>query len=240
MKAKEATQTVAPKSIAAKTKAVAKKLPPKKTKQGAGTVKKAMSKPGSSKVVKTTAVKAKVSKSHGTVNVKSRASNQAVVPSKGTGGDLRQAELPVKFKNRLLALDSKCQDSRAYENIIRDLDCNAKIKRVLLSIVKAVTTIGGKVVKIGKIVFDFALKIWKEMHHHFPNLSVAILIGLILQVVVFSIPYIGFILVPLLQPLFLVTMVSVGVALDVIDKVKPFLFSYFNINGDSDGTWRTR
>ena len=136
-------------------------------------------------------------------------------------------ELSIDFKNRLFKLDSKCQDSRTYENLIRDLNCGAKIKRVLLSLVKASKEVGGKIVRIGKIAFDFSLKILDKVLHQFPNLSTAIILALILQGLVYMIPFIGFILGPLLQPLILVAMVSVGVAMDVFATIRPLAIKHF-------------
>lgn len=213
MKAKETTKTTVRKTVAAKPKVASKKASAEKTKQVRKTVKRTASKAASSKVTKNKTIEAESS------NMRSEIIDNA------------QEQLTPRFKNRLFKLNSECKDSSEYEKVIRNLDCDAKIKSTLMALIKKTKEVGGKVLQIGKIAFEFALKILNKVRCHFPNFSIAIVIALILMVLISSIPFIGWAIGAVLNPLILVVLAITGVARDVIamnvDKIRQPTARYF-------------
>ncbi len=140
-----------------------------------------------------------------------------------------QNKLTREERERLEALDAECGNSGEYENAIDNLDCSAKIKRVLRELSAKTVEIGGKTVRIGRIVLDFAFKTVVEVYRRFPHVSCAILLLLILKAVLACIPFIGWILAPLLEPLFLVVFVGVGLVKDVCNMVAPMAARHYNV-----------
>ncbi len=136
-------------------------------------------------------------------------------------------------RERLAFLDTECRELSAYENFIDNLDCSAKIKRVLRELARRTADIGGQVVRIGKIALDFAIKTVKEIHARFPHVTCAILVLLVLKVLISSVPFLGWILAALLEPLFIVTLVGIGVGLDLFEQVvAPFALRHFGLSSD--------
>ena len=140
-----------------------------------------------------------------------------------------QDMLTKDARERLAFLDTECRESSAYENFINNLDCSAKIKRVLRELARRVVDIGGRVVRIGKIALDFTIKALAELHRRFPNLTCAILVLLILKVLISCIPFIGWILASLLEPLLVVALVGIGLGLDIFERVvAPIALRHFH------------
>lgn len=119
------------------------------------------------------------------------------------------------------SLDKECKASSFYEGFIDGLDCSARIKRVLRELARRTAWIGGRMVRIGKIALDFTLKVMGEVRRRFPNLACAIIVLLILKALIHCIPVIGLILGPLLEPVFMVVLVGIGVTKDVLEMVRP-------------------
>ena len=141
-----------------------------------------------------------------------------------------QDMLSEDARERLVFLDAECRGASGHENFIDNLDCSAKIKRVLRELAKRTANIGGRVLHVGKIALNFALRIVKEVHHRFPNVSCAILVLLILKVVIQCIPLFGFVLGALLEPLFLVVLVGIGVFKDLLDMVSPLVERHYHVS----------
>ena len=126
-------------------------------------------------------------------------------------------------------LDKECKASSFYESFIDGLDCSANIKRILRELARRTACIGGRVVRIGKIALDFTLKVLGEVRRRFPNLACAIIVLLILKALLHCIPVIGFILGPLLEPVFMVVLVGVGVFKDVMEMVRPVSERHYGV-----------
>ena len=132
---------------------------------------------------------------------------------------------------RLRCLDAECRESSAYESFIDNLDCSAKVKRVLRELARKTVDLGGRVVRVGKIALDFTIKVLSELHRRFPNVTYGILVLLILKVLISSIPFLGPIFAALLEPLFMVALVGVGVGLDLYERViGPIAARHFNVS----------
>ena len=133
-------------------------------------------------------------------------------------------------RERLLSLDAECRESRAYESFIDDLDCSAKMKRILRELAGKTAAIGGKVVRIGKVALDFTIKVLGEVRRRFPNVICSILVVLILKALISAIPFIGPYIAVLLEPLFVVVIVGLGVAKDVYEMIKPHAEVHFRVS----------
>lgn len=139
------------------------------------------------------------------------------------------AKLTEEATQRFVYLDGQCAQSSHYDTFIDNLDCDSKIKRVLRECLTKTATIGRKVVRIGKIVFDFILKHLGEIKHRFPNTTTAIIIAVILHVMISSIPIIGFILGAVLAPLFAIVVIGVGLLKDVMEMLRPVAYKHFGM-----------
>ncbi len=139
-----------------------------------------------------------------------------------------QDMLTKEAKERLAFLDAECRESSAYENFIDNLDCSAKIKRVLRELARKTANIGGQVLRVGKIALDFAIKVVREIHARFPHVTRAVLIVLILKALVLCVPLFGSFIWSLIAPLVWVTIVGIGAFKDLLDKVRPLAERHFN------------
>ena len=140
-----------------------------------------------------------------------------------------QDMLSEDARERLVFLDAECRGASDHENFIDNLDCSAKIKRVLRELAKRTANIGGRMLRVGKIALNFALKIVNEVWRRFPNVSCAILIVLILKALIMCIPMFGLVLGALLEPLFLVVLVGMGVFKDLLDMVRPLVERHYHV-----------
>jgi len=131
---------------------------------------------------------------------------------------------------RLVSLDAECRESSAYERFIDNLDCSAKVKRVLRELAKETAYVGGRVIRIGKIALDFTIKALGEVCRRFPNVACAVLILLILKALISLVPIIGGFLAGVLTPILLTVLVGVGLAKDVFEMVRPAAASHFNFS----------
>lgn len=138
-------------------------------------------------------------------------------------------ELTEEATQRYVYLDGQCGPSRQYNAFIDDLDCDARIKRVLRECLKRTATIGRKVLRIGRIVFDFILKEWENIKRRFPNTAAAIMIAVILKVIISSMPFIGFILGAVVAPIYLLVVIGVGLLKDCMEALRPVLYRYFGM-----------
>lgn len=135
-------------------------------------------------------------------------------------------------RERLVSLDAECRESSAYECFIDNLCCSAKVKSVLRELARKTVDVGGRVVRIGKIALDFTIKALGEISRRFPNVACAILILLILNALLSFIPFIGVFLAALLEPVFTVFFVGVGLAKDLFETVRPIATRHFNHSAD--------
>ena len=138
-------------------------------------------------------------------------------------------ELTEEATQRYVYLDGQCGPSRRYNAFIDNLDCDARIKRVLRECLKQTVTIGRKVFRIGRIVFDYILKEWGNIKRRFPNTAAAIMIAVILKVIISSIPFIGFILGAVVAPIYLLVVIGVGLLKDCKEALGPIVLRYFGM-----------
>ena len=141
-----------------------------------------------------------------------------------------QDMLSEDARERLASLDAECRGSSDHENFIDNLDCSAKIKRILRELARRTANVRGRVLHVGKIALNFVLKIVNEVYRRFPNVSCAILVALILKAVIQCIPLFGFLLGALLEPLFLVALVGIGVFKDLLDMVRPLAERHYHVS----------
>ena len=137
-------------------------------------------------------------------------------------------------RERLVSLDAECRESGAYERFIDNLDCSAKVKRVLRELARKTAYVGGRVIRIGKIALDFTMKALGEVCRRFPNTACAVLVLLILKALISLIPFIGGFLAGVLTPILLTVLVGVGLAKDVFEMVRPAAARHFNFSTASE------
>ncbi len=142
---------------------------------------------------------------------------------------LSECGLTKDAMQRFILLDGQCAQSSHYDTFIDNLDCDSKIKRVLRECLTKTATIGRKVVRIGKIVFDFIIKYLGEIKRRFPNTAIAIIIAGILQVMISSIPVIGVILGAVLVPLFVCVVIGTGILKDLMETLRPVAYRHFGM-----------
>ena len=167
------------------------------------------------------------------INVETQPNNEAKKENKSMNMDQEmnktiQAMMTKCEQDRLLALDAECRGAEFYESFIDNLDCSAKMKRVLRKIARKTADIGGRVIRIGKIALDFAIKVLSEVRRRFPNVAHAALLVLILHVMISCIPLVGHYLALLLDPLLVVAIVGAGVVRDVLNMVCPIADRHFH------------
>ncbi|MDR2193775.1 MAG: zinc ribbon domain-containing protein [Treponema sp.] len=98
----------------------------------------------------------------------------------------------------LLNLNSECKDDREYDVWIDNLDgINATLRDVFKKLVKHVVVAGKIIVKMGKVILNFIMKLVREFAHTIAGLAAGFILGLIFS----SIPIIGWALGPLVLPL---------------------------------------
>lgn len=140
-----------------------------------------------------------------------------------------ECELTKDAIQRFIYLDGQCAQSSHYDAFIDNLDCDSKIKRILRECLTKTAMIGRKVVRIGKIVFDFIIKHLGEIKRRFPNTVNAIIIAAILHVIISSIPFIGLILSVLVEPLFDLGVLGLGILKDLKETLGPIVCRYFGM-----------
>lgn len=91
-------------------------------------------------------------------------------------------------------MNAKLENTEKYEEWIRNQDFGAngdKIKDVLIRILSVTQTVGDTILRIGKVIVDWFIKFINMILKKFPNTVFGILAGLILGLLISSVPLIG-------------------------------------------------
>jgi len=101
------------------------------------------------------------------------------------------------------------------KEVLDRLNVSADAKSALYAVSKATLRIGQTVVKIGRKIIDCIVKLIEE----FPTAGLGLIIGGILGFLVGAIPVLGFLLGPIVTPIFMAIGIVGGVAMDIHDKL---------------------
>jgi hypothetical protein len=113
-------------------------------------------------------------------------------------------------------LNQACKQGSYYEDWInRQEDISATMKNVLKDLVKFTVKVGSVVLRIGKIVLNIVMKIILQ----FPNTIAGILLGFIFGLICSSIPFLGWLLGPIMTPLFALAGGIIGFMADMSNKI---------------------
>lgn len=94
---------------------------------------------------------------------------------------------------------------------IDNLAISAEHKLALTRVSDLATRVGNQMVEVGRRIVAFAL----ELARHFPNLTFAILVAIIINALLVSVPLLG----PLLQPLFGPIVLATGIAAGAVAEL---------------------
>lgn len=97
---------------------------------------------------------------------------------------------------------------------IENLPISADAKVLLFQFSRQVVRIGEKVIKIGQKVLETILDIIKA----YPHTSFGVVFGAVAGALVGAIPIIGWVLGPVVTPLFILFGMSLGAVMDIADK----------------------
>ena len=101
---------------------------------------------------------------------------------------------------------SRGRPKRELNRMIANLEISADAKALIKSIMDAVIKVGDVVLRIGKRIVEIVFDIVKR----FPNATFGLVMGVILSVLIASIPIIGAILAPFLAPVVIAFGLVVG------------------------------
>lgn len=121
-----------------------------------------------------------------------------------------ETALDDAFIERLAVFDLTEDDLRKKLNA---LAVSADVKSLLLSFASATFTIGRRVVKIGRKILDFAIRMLNE----FPKLTFFAVLGAIAGLIVGSIPVMGAVLGPIVTPIAVAVGAAFGTYQDLQD-----------------------
>jgi hypothetical protein len=113
-------------------------------------------------------------------------------------------------------LSDSCKKDTFYEGWIDRLeDVSATMRNLLKELVQLTAKIGKRVLRIGKIILSALMKIISL----YPNTSVGMLLGFAFGVLCSSIPFLGWLLGPIVIPLFTLTGGITGYIADISNKI---------------------
>ncbi|MEL7638053.1 MAG: hypothetical protein AAGU21_00270 [Solidesulfovibrio sp.] len=98
---------------------------------------------------------------------------------------------------------------------IRSLDISAQDKGLLRALMEAKTEIGGVMVRIGKKLLDICFSALNILMEHFPATMAGLLLGALLGLVFSSIPVLGWLLGPMLGPILVLGVGTMGLLKDL-------------------------
>jgi len=99
---------------------------------------------------------------------------------------------------------------RKIKSSIERLNCSADTKALLMDLAQITLTVGERIVAVGRKIITVAF----DLVERYPNTTFGLVVGLTLSVLVSSVPLLGFLLGPLLTPLFLAFGLSMGALAD--------------------------
>ena len=98
---------------------------------------------------------------------------------------------------------------------IRSLDISAQDKGLLRALMDAKTEIGGVMVRIGKKLLDLCLSALNILMANFPATMAGLLLGALLGLVFSSIPVLGWFLGPMVGPILMLGIGTLGLLKDL-------------------------
>jgi len=99
---------------------------------------------------------------------------------------------------------------RKIKSSLERLNCSADTKALLMDLARITLTVGERIVAVGRKIISVAF----DLVERYPNTTFGLVVGLTLSVLVSSVPLLGFLLGPLLTPLFLAFGLSMGALAD--------------------------
>ncbi|MDO6478449.1 hypothetical protein [Shimia thalassica] len=123
--------------------------------------------------------------------------------------DVREIAAPELEKLAFLELSNQELKAR-----IDNLSVSADVKALLFKMAKGVLRVGSTVIKIGQKIIESIFQVLKR----FPNASFGLVFGAIAGSLVTSVPIIGFILGPVVTPLFAAFGLVFGANADFADQ----------------------
>ncbi len=127
---------------------------------------------------------------------------------------------------------SKGRPKREINRMIDNLEISADAKALIKSIMDTVIKVGEVVLRIGKRIIEIVFDVVKR----FPNATFGLVLGVILSVLIDSIPIIGAILTPLLDPVLTAFFLAIGFMKDmrgnpIVQTVKDETSSFEPLKG---------
>jgi len=124
--------------------------------------------------------------------------------------------LPDGFDfSRLEEYNRECKTDREYNSWLKNIDAPREYKAVLMELTKVTVTVGKVIFKVGKVVLNLLIEVIRQ----FPMTACGLLIGFVLGVIAAHIPLIGWILGPLIVPLFTLAGGVIGFLTDMSNKI---------------------
>jgi hypothetical protein len=117
-----------------------------------------------------------------------------------------------KIETLLETQDILPKDKLIYH--VDNLPLPAEAKAILVKLVDLTVTIGNRVLAIGKKIIEMILYLVKR----YPNTTIGLVVGAFLGALISSIPFIGWILSPIITPLSLVLGGLIGLWRDLKDQ----------------------
>jgi len=147
-------------------------------------------------------------------------------------GDEMTLELPDFSAEEIGQLSNLSLSSNELKSKIDNLAISADAKVLLFQFAKQVVRVGETVVKIGQKVLETILAVIKA----YPHTSFGLVFGAVAGTLVGTIPMIGWVLGPLVTPIFILFGMSVGAVMDIADKaverrIKASLAQYEPLRG---------
>lgn len=149
-------------------------------------------------------------------------------------GDQMVLELSDEQTEEVFKLASLEFTSSELKRKIDNLDVSADVKALLYRFATKAVRVGEKVIKIGQKILETIMKFISE----YPNTTFGFVFGAIAGTLVGSVPLVGWVLGPLVTPIFMALGLVLGAKQDFSDKalesrVKASVTPFFAFNGAS-------
>ncbi|WP_412555278.1 hypothetical protein [Shimia sp. MIT1388] len=152
-------------------------------------------------------------------------------------GDQMVLELSDEQTEEVFKLASLEFTSSELKQKIDNLDVSADVKALLYKFTTKAVRVGEKVIKIGQKILETIIRVISE----YPNTTFGFIFGAIAGTLVGSVPLVGWVLGPLVTPIFMALGLVLGAKQDFLDKalesrVKASVEPFFAFNGaNQDG-----
>ncbi len=123
-------------------------------------------------------------------------------------------ELSEEQVEQLGFLEKDHVSDRRIDQYIDSLDISADAKALLASIMNTTIRVGEKILRIGKRILELVIALVKQ----FPNTTFGLILGLLVGMLVASIPLLGFVFGALVKPIAILFGLAVGYKEDLLDK----------------------